>query len=289
MALLHLLSVSYARHTHPATRMSRKPQGFHNRLLRFLGKACLIVLVLFILPVGCQYAKQLSKDDDDWWNLRRDSSEQAPVITTGTAVIQVYAARAARWRGNFGVHTWVAYKRTEDPSYQRVEVIGYRAYYGNNAVRTRTGNPDGYWFGNRPTLLREITGGAEVDEMITRIQNAAENYPYPRTYRVWPGPNSNTFVAWLGRSVPELNLELPPTAIGKDYLPNGSIASLTPSRRGAQVSLGGYAGLLVGVEEGVEMNVLGATVGVDFWPPAIKLPAVGRLGFDDVRRYDLTN
>jgi len=280
---------SYARHTQPATRMSPKPRRFLNRLLKYLGKASLIVLVLFVLPVGCQYAKQLQRNDANWWDLRRDSSEQAPPAITGTAVVQVYAARAARWRGNFGVHTWVAFKRTDDLDYFRIEVIGYRAYYGNNSVRVRTGNPDSYWFGNRPTLLREITGGEEVDEMINRLITAAENYPYPRTYRVWPGPNSNTFIAWLARSVPELNLELPPTAVGKDYLPNGSIAALTPSRRGAQISLGGYAGLLLGVEEGIEMNVLGATVGVDFWPPAIKLPALGRLGFDDVRRYDLTN
>lgn len=267
--------------------MSRKPNRFLKRLLKYLGKAALIVLVLFVLPVGCQYAKQLQRSDANWWDLRRDSSEQAPPISQGTAVIQVYAARAARWRGNLGVHTWVAYKRTDDVTYRRIEVIGYYAYYGNNSVRVRSGNPDGYWFGNRPTLLREITGGEDVDEMISRIETAAENYPYPTTYRVWPGPNSNTFIAWLARAVPEMNLELPPTAIGKDYLPNGSFAALTPSRRGAQISLGGYAGVLLGVEEGIEMNVLGATVGVDFWPPAIKLPALGRLGFDDVRRYDL--
>jgi len=145
-----------------------------------------------------------------------------------------------------------------------------------------------YWFGNRPTLLREITGTQAVDDMISRIETAAKNYPYPKTYRVWPGPNSNTFIAWIARSVPELNLELPSTAIGKDYLPNGSVAALTPSGRGAQISIGGYAGVLIGAEEGFEFNILGATVGIDLWPPALKLPAVGRLGVDDVRRYDFS-
>ena len=34
--------------------------------------------------------------------------------------------------------------------------------------------------------------------MIARIEAAVAAYPYPTTYRSWPGPNSNTF-AWIGR------------------------------------------------------------------------------------------
>jgi len=213
--------------------------------------------MLFLMPVGCQLAQHFNKDQTHWWELRRDSSEQAPPVTPGDAVIQVYAARAARF-------------------YQRLEVIGYYAYYGGNTVRNRRGNPDGYWFGNRPTLLREITGNADVDELIDRLEAAASDYPYPTTYHVWPGPNSNTFVAWLARSVPELKLELPPHAIGKDYLPNGAIAAKTPSGRGGQISLGGYAGVMLGLEEGIEVNLLGLTLGLDWYPLALKLPAVGR-------------
>jgi hypothetical protein len=33
------------------------------------------------------------------------------------------------------------------------------------------------------------------------------------------------------------------------------------------------------VEEGVEVSVLGASYGVDLFPPALKLPGIGRLGF----------
>jgi hypothetical protein len=117
-----------------------------------------------------------------------------------------------------------------------------------------------------------------VDALITRIEAAIAAYPYPRSYRTWPGPNSNTFTAYLGRAVPELRLRLPPTAIGKDYLPGGGPAGLTPSGTGVQVSLLGLAGVLVGWEEGLEVNVLGLTFGVDLHRPALKLPGVGRLG-----------
>jgi len=46
-----------------------------------------------------------------------------------------------------------------------------------------------------------------------------------------------------------------------------------------QVSLGGLFGLLAAPAEGLEVNVLGLVFGVDLLPPAIKLPAVGRVGF----------
>jgi hypothetical protein len=43
--------------------------------------------------------------------------------------------------------------------------------------------------------------------------------PYPNTYRPWPGPNSNTFLAHIARQVPELVIQLPSNAVGKDHLP----------------------------------------------------------------------
>jgi hypothetical protein len=110
------------------------------------------------------------------------------------------------------------------------------------------------------------------------VEDAVARYPYPRTYRTWPGPNSNTFVAWVGREVPELRLHLPPTAIGKDYLPNGVPVGRTPGGRGAQLSVLGLAGVLAGWDEGLEVNVLGLTFGVDVLNPALKLPVAGRLG-----------
>lgn len=215
---------------------------------------------------------------------RHGSTQQAPSADSGEAVIQVYAARAARWRGAFGVHTWIATKRTDERQYTRLEVIGYRVYWGGSAVRIRSGTPDGMWFGNYPILLRDMRGGEQVDTLIDRLHQAAQEYPYATTYKVWPGPNSNTFTAFLARRVPELRLELPSNAIGKDFLPGGALVAMTPSGTGAQLSLRGYAGLLAGFEEGLEFNLLGLTAGIDLYPPAIKLPGIGRLGFPESRR-----
>lgn len=249
----------------------------------------LIVILLFIMPAGCRVAGQFSGDGaGDIYSGWHGSTHQAPDADSDEAIIQVYSARAAKWRGALGVHTWMAVKHTDDRQYTRLEVIGYRVYNGGRAVQLRKGSPDSRWYGNKPFLLREIRGDERVDELIDRLYEAALNYPYDDTYHVWPGPNSNTFTAYLARRVPELRLELPANAIGKDYLPGGSITAGTPSHTGAQVSLGGYLGVLASAEEGLEFNVLGLTAGIDFYPPALKLPGIGRLGFSDLRRRVLT-
>jgi hypothetical protein len=121
--------------------------------------------------------------------------------------------------------------------------------------------------------------GEGVDALIERLQRAVRDYPFPDEYRLWPGPNSNTFIAYLARAVPEMHVDLPPTAIGKDYLPPGEFAALAPAGSGVQVSLVGLLGLTLGLREGIEVNVLGLVFGIDVAHPALKLPAVGRIGF----------
>jgi hypothetical protein len=71
---------------------------------------------------------------------------------------------------------------------------------------------------------------------------------------------------------------LPATAIGKDYLGPGFVA-WSPSGTGAQFNLFGLVGALAGVEEGVELSVLGLTFGVDPLDLSLKLPLGGRLGW----------
>ena len=120
--------------------------------------------------------------------------------------------------------------------------------------------------------------GQGVDELITRLEAAVGAYPYPTSYRTWPGPNSNTFIAYLGRAVPELRLDLPVTAIGKDFIPGRMPAAMSPSGTGVQLSLFGVLGVLAGLDEGLEVNVLSLAFGIDVKRPALKLPVVGRLG-----------
>jgi hypothetical protein len=55
-------------------------------------------------------------------------------------------------------------------------------------------------------------------------------------------------------------------------------AAAAPSGSGFQVSLYGLIGILLATREGLEVNLLGLSFGVDPVRPALKLPALGRFG-----------
>lgn len=212
-----------------------------------------------------------------WQTASREPVGLAPdPAATPEALVQVYAARTWGWRGYFGVHTWIAVKPAGAGSYTVYEVIGWRLRHGNSAVVIHNRAPDERWFGNAPELLAEKRGPG-VDALIERIDRAARGYPYAGEYTMWPGPNSNTFTAWVARAVPELEVDLPPTAIGKDFN-GGRLFGPAPSGSGLQLSLFGLLGVTASGVEGVELNLLGLTFGVNPFDPALKLPLVGRLG-----------
>ena len=228
-------------------------------------------LMLLTLMVGRSVIAQ-------YW--RSASSEPVGLApdpaTTPEAVVQVYGARTWGWRGNFGVHTWVAVKAENAPAYTVYEVIGWRLRWSDTVVAIHNRAADARWYGNEPELYADKRG-PEAGKLIPRIDAAARAYPHAGEYSAWPGPNSNTFVAWITRAVPELEADLPPTAIGKDYISNSLVGS-APSGSGMQVSLGGLFALTASGVEGLELNVLGLTFGINPFDPALKLPLVGRIG-----------
>ena len=154
----------------------------------------------------------------DW---RTASREPAGIATLPSedsrAIIEFYAADAYSWRGWFAVHPWIAIKEEKAAKYNVYEVIGWQVERGLSAIREfETVTPDRYWFGAKPQLLLSIKG-EKAAELIPQIKAAIAAYPWANEYRVIPGPNSNTFVAWVALQVPELELELPFSAIGSGY------------------------------------------------------------------------
>ena len=192
------------------------------------------------------------------------------------AIVQVYAARVIGWRGVFGEHTWIAVKPATASEYTVYEIIGGRLRWQDNALAVRHRAPDARWFGSMPELIAEKRG-PDAAALIPRIDQAAHAYPWAGEYVMWPGPNSNTFTAWVVRAVPELEADLPPTAIGKDYRGKSLIGS-APSGKGFQFSLFGLAGITASGVEGFEVNLLGLTFGINPFDPALKLPLIGRIG-----------
>jgi hypothetical protein len=206
------------------------------------------------------------------------TAENAETVTPASAsvhepVVQVWGARTRGAKGLFGVHTWIAVKPEGASEYTVYEVVGWRLRWSDSAVVVRNRAHD-QWFGAEGELYAEKRG-AGVDKLIERIDKAARDYPYAKSYTLWPGPNSNTFTAHIARAVPELEADLPATAIGKDYM-GSTVFNSAPSGRGFQLSLAGLLGFAASGVDGIELNLLGLNFGVSL--SGIKLPLVGRIG-----------
>lgn len=241
--------------------------------LRTLRLAVFCFFAYFMLAIVVALARPL-----DFRKADRSSAGIAPTPEQEPrAVVLVYKASAFSWRGWFSIHTWIAVKDKDAPSYEVLQVIGWRLREGLSPVVFAPDLADRRWFGNEPSLLLDLRG-EEAAAAIIKIRKAAADYPYRDSYRAWPGPNSNTFISFIFRSVPELGIALPSNAIGRDWLVNGRLLSRSESGTGAQLSLWGLAGFTVGLRDGVEVQLFGLDFGVDILRPALKFPIIGRVG-----------
>lgn len=245
----------------------------NNRLLSFVS-----LPFLLFFSAACSTT--------DWRTADRGSAGIAPLPQDEPeAIVHVYAARAINWRGYFAVHSWIATKEKNADHYMTYHVIGFRLKRTGHTVVVEADLPDRKWFGAPPYLIQELKG-EKAETAIPKILEASKSYPYDTSYRAWPGPNSNTYVSHIIRSVPELGVELPPHAIGKDWLMNGFPLAWSETKTGVQFSLLGALGLTIGAGEGIELNLLGLNFGIDFWRSALKLPLIGRVGMKDAPVFD---
>lgn len=217
----------------------------------------------------------------NWRTASRESAGIAPKPEDlKESIFQVYAARAFSWRGYFATHPWVAWKRKADAQYTVAQVYSWGHEVRGSTINVEQDVPDRHWFSNPPEILFTVQGD-EADRIIAHVEKLIENYPHKNRYVIWPGPNSNTFVDYIVRNTPGITVELPPHAIGKDYLPNGGLFAKSPTGTGIQMSVLGILGFTVGLGEGIEVNLLGLNFGFDLLRPALKLPFVGRVGMRD--------
>jgi hypothetical protein len=152
----------------------------------------------------------------DWRTASRESAGIAPnPAETDDAILQVYGADAWSWRGWFAIHTWISARRSNQDHYLVYDVVGWRSPLPVLGISRDI--PDRHWYGARPRLLKEHRGTG-VDALIDAVEAAVETYPWKKTYKAFPGPNSNTFTAWVAEQVPELELDLPVSAIGSGYI-----------------------------------------------------------------------
>lgn len=243
------------------------------RSVRRMGK---VLLYLFLIPLAAHAAWWTWNNTA--WNWRSANWSPTGILKPAAAdpepVVYVLAGRTGGWKGIFAHHTWIVTKAAGAPRYTRYDVVGW-----GRPVRTDHLSPDSHWYSNAPAIVASIRGSTAT-AAIADIERAVAEYPFSDagSYKAWPGPNSNTFIAYVARVVPALAPGLLPTAIGKDFTEGPVYFGLTPSRTGVQFLAKGLIGFTVGWVEGIEFNFMGAIAGIDVRRPALKLPGWGRIG-----------
>ncbi len=244
--------------------------------MKIIIRLLTVLLLVFILPTLVSAGLWATADRPGRWNEANWGSagilpraEDSP-----PAAIYVFSAMTGGLKGAVASHAWIVTKE-KGGAYQRYDKVGW-----GTPIRRNHRAPDGFWYSNPPRLVVEIKG-AEAERLIPQVEAAITAYVHgePGGYRIYPGPNSNTFVAHVLRSVPDLGAVLPPDAVGRDYLPEGGFYALDDDGRDLHLSLGGLAGMSVGARSGLEVNFLGLVAGLDFNRPALKVPGFGLIGW----------
>ena len=221
-------------------------------------------LALFLLPVlGAAGALAYRGGPTHWsrWD-RSVTSRLADAAAHPEARVLVMAGRTRGWKGAVAVHSWIVIKRENERAGAATTSPAGAVRCGSTGGRRTSGSAN--------MARRSSTSRARRPQaLIPRIEAAIKEYRYANygDYRIWPGPNSNTFVATVLRAVPELEATLPPNAIGRDYRP-WPYAGLTDSGTGVEANLWGVLGVKLGWVEGIEFNVLGLVAGLDLRHPA---------------------
>lgn len=235
----------------------------------------LLLVILFVLPAGAAVAYYAAGEHPgSWRNADWSSSGLLPgARDVPGAAVHILFARTGGLKGALAAHSWIVYKRAGETEWTRYDKVGW-----GMPVR-RNGYPaDGRWYSNDPVILESLSG-EQAEAVIPDLEKAIASYPYSERgdYTIWPGPNSNTFVAHVLAATPGLHAALPPEAVGKDYRPFSDALRLEKGGAGFDLTLGGYAGLALGARSGLELRFLGLVAGFDLADPALKIPGFGRI------------
>ena len=169
------------------------------------------------------------------------------------------------WYSRFAQHSWFDVREGSTGRWRRIEIPTPQS--GVQIIELPRGEAfeDERW--ERAVRVRAIEHGAGVDQLVDELVAAARSWD-GGGYRAWPGPNSNTFVDAMLREVDGLSGQLHHNAVGKDH---GWRVGKSATGVGVELETP-LAGLQVGLLEGLEVHLLGLTLGVGLQPLALRLP-----------------
>jgi Protein of unknown function (DUF3750) len=244
--------------------------------MKAISKVILFILSVFIAPALASVGVWALGDHPNSWRSADWSS--AGVLPQASAdngaAIYIMSARTGGLKGALATHSWIVIKAQNATNYNRYDKVGW-----GSPIRKNAYDADGRWYSNTPQIVRAIHG-QKAETLIPKLKAAIADYPFAQSgdYRIWPGPNSNTFIAHILRQVPELGAILPVEAVGRDFPSDGKLVWRSADGREFRISLWGYAGLSFGLRTGFEINLAGLVAGFDVMRPALKIPGFGRIG-----------
>lgn len=243
-------------------------------MARLLLRLVVVIFVLFIMPALATAAWWMTTErPDNWRSADWSSSGLLPAVETDApAAIYILGARTGGLKGAFSLHTWVVIKREGAASYDRYDKVGW-----GTPVRKNSRPADGRWYSNAPSIVYALRGPA-AEALIPKVEAAIASYPFSKAgnYRVWPGPNSNSFVAHIVHAVPELGARMPSNAVGRDFPAGVWNVEWLSGTRDLRGSIAGLIGFSAGAS-GVELQFMGLVAGLDFRQPGLIVPAFGRI------------
>jgi hypothetical protein len=219
-----------------------------------MGGRIALWLALACAGTGCIVARQ---------SLKLPSNEETTVaLLSGTLPAPM---------NGIARHPWFAVRKKGERTWKVYEVGGGGSEADPFTKHAPYGDP----------ILHAMWRGEEGESAAACVEKVAPGVKrrIQNSYVFYPGPNSNTFGDVVLRKC-KLSGALPSTSVGKDW--RGLFgAGLTSERTGVQIETP-LVGLKLGLKEGVEIHLLGLSIGIDLWPPAIILPVgPGRFGFAD--------
>ncbi len=233
------------------------------------------LVVTVVAPIGLSAATRYAQGwPSSWRNADWSTSGILPnAAAVPPATVIILSTRTGNWKSIFAEHMSIIVKPDGAAAWTRYDVVGW-----GQPVRKDNYPADAKWYGNIPCIVHRMEGDAAA-RAIPEIEEAIATYPHSQrgSYSVWPGPNSNTFVSWVVRHAEGLDLELPPVAVGKDWLGPGFGFARAASDTGYSMSVAGVIGATLAWEEGAELHLLGSTIGIDWNDLAIKLPGIGKV------------
>lgn len=244
--------------------------------MRHLKRLLLLILVVYLLPALASAGWwSLQNHPSSWREAEWGASGVLPkAYASGDAKIYIMSASTGGLKGAVASHSWIVTKTKGDATYNRYDKVGW-----GSPIRRNSYVADAYWYSNTPHIVKEISGD-EAERLIPAVEAAIQSYPYAGVgdYRIYPGPNSNSFVAHVLRTVPDLDAVLPPDAVGRDFPADGRMFAIDPDGRDMHATLYGLIGIAAGQRSGLEVHFMGLVAGIDVANPGVKIPAIGRIG-----------